>query len=324
MPDFNVSEVRRDLLVTLRGPLSQAQLNSRLGFKSNQIYRWESGQAVISWADFCRLCDAVSAPLADACREKFGFNGEPSDFVSLIRHLAGPRRPAELAHLFGVSSSVISRWKSGESEPSLEQVLFLMEQSAHSHFGFLLHLTEGREFASIRKELEMQRRERELHYDRPWIAMLLLCLITEEYKALAAHDDDFVAKRIGVSTAQVRKAMKDLLGLECVSLNKKHYEPRLRRLNVIGDRQGEKRIREYWTKRCLGALQFDASISGKVVWPYMVFNTNSEAFEKIRLQLLDLYEQIQISSQEDTGSNGLYIFNAQLFPVGDLPPDSGT
>ena len=46
---MDVKTIAQDLLVKMRGKKSQAYVNRRLGYQSNQVHRWESGARIPTW-----------------------------------------------------------------------------------------------------------------------------------------------------------------------------------------------------------------------------------------------------------------------------------
>lgn len=83
------AEVARELVRAVRGKLSQAQLNRKLGYETNQLYRWEAGKRSISWVNFEKLTRACKVDLRKVLKREFGYSGSADDSASLLRHFVG-------------------------------------------------------------------------------------------------------------------------------------------------------------------------------------------------------------------------------------------
>lgn len=320
MHNFSHEKLARELLVAVRGKLSQVQLNRKMKFRSNQIHRWETGTAKISWKEFCTLALASGVPLESACEEFLCFSYTPANAPKLIAHLAGPANQTEVAKIAGVSRSMVSRWLAGKIDPSLEQILLLIDASTWPFPSFVGALAGEKKLPSMEAELIAQQKERELHYRYPWVGPLLLTFLSPEYRKLPAHREGFAARAIGISLEQERTALAELKLVGAVEMVEKKYRPRIRRINVAGNRAGNRRIREYWMGRCMAWLKSDAPAPARPgQWPYMVFSMHPDNFEKIRGKIMQLYQEIETYSQAKEEDDQIYLFSAQLFDIKQLP-----
>lgn len=315
--------LQAEVLMAMRGRLSQVQLSRKLGFNSNKVHRWESQLAPLSWHEFCDFCEALKLRVKEACRTTLAYEGKPRETAALTTHLFGQNRNVDLANRFGVSASMVSRWKTGKVVPSLAQVLQFIDHSFFSLPQFIGKLVPIEKVRSLQMRLELEREERELHYDNPWIAALLLYMRTIEYDGLAKHDSTLLSKRLGIDREKVTEVFAELerIGAVAKEEGREIYAPTNRSLNTSGDQEGNRRLREYWSNRCLETIKKGMPERERNSWGYMVFNTSPETYRQIRERYLQFYQDIhQIVSSSTTACDSVYLLNVQILNLQDLEP----
>lgn len=262
----------------------------------------------------------MKIPLGDACRHSLGFSETQGSAHALVKHLLGAEALSRVAVSTGFPRFVISRWRSGKSERSLEQMLRLLDASVFSLPEFLGRLVAPDLLPSIFKQLEKERRERELHYEHPWIAALLLILRTVEYARLGRHQEGFLAKKLGISLETERAVMKELIEFGVIVKEGARFAPSQRKLCTIGDSEGARRIREYWTARCLGFIRENPPNPPRNHWGYLLFNVNIETARKVRERYFSFFNDLTVIIQQSgEGSEEVYLLNLQLLNIKDLP-----
>src|SRR5210317_1938034 len=93
--------IASEIIRSLRGDLSQEQLNRKLGFKTNQVYRWEKGHAKVDWEDFILLSQKLKLDLDLLLRSYFRFNGSARDIKVLFEHLFAGQSIARISKRVG-------------------------------------------------------------------------------------------------------------------------------------------------------------------------------------------------------------------------------
>jgi transcriptional regulator with XRE-family HTH domain len=325
MKTENYELLQAEILLAVRGRLSQVQLSRKLGLSSNKVHRWESQLAPMSWLEFCDLCEVLKLGLKDACRTVLAYDGKPTDVRALTAHLLGKTQNAELAKRFGVSASMISRWRSGKITPSLAQILHFIDNSFFSLPQFIGKIISIKKVPSLHARLEIEKEERNLHVEYPWIAALLLYMRTVEYNRLAKHEVSFLAKRLGINVERVSEVFEKLKLINAVAKEdgREIFVPTHRTLNTAGDPEGNRRVREYWTSRCLEAIKNRLPTPERNSWGYMVLNTSPETYQQIRERYLQFYQDIhQIVANSTSATDSVYLLNVQVLNLKDLEPVS--
>src|SRR4051812_5121738 len=122
LDDMDFDLIARETVVAARGKLSQRALSRKLGYRTNQVYRWESGQRQVSWPQFAELCRATGLDLRGALRKLGCYQKDPTDTGTLVRFLLGEAKLAAVAKVSGVSRFSLMRWRNGTATPSLRGI----------------------------------------------------------------------------------------------------------------------------------------------------------------------------------------------------------
>lgn len=312
------SLVTRQTLMALRGHLSQEQVNRKLKMSSNQVARWESGHSRITWNAFCEFSKVTKAPIAKAIKDHLFFDGEISDQRCFLQSFGRFFTQKHLAEQLNVSQSLVSRMLNGSTDITLDLVFRIVDLSPYSLTDFVSTLTWPNVPSSILAEQVRIDSEKKLHFSHPWTAALVLYLKTTEYKALKKHSNFFLAARVGVPEAAVRKGIAELTRLKVIAKKGQHYEALSTHLSMGGSFEGAKNIRMYWLDRSLKYIA--ASKSGKTVYSgYKIFNVG----EMQRKKFEDFYfrmnaELDMLIKDQSTKSEEVFLFSFQMFDVAAL------
>lgn len=307
------------ILRFLRSDLSQESLNRRLRLSPQQYHRWETGRAVIPWRDFVIFCDLVKAPLKGAFGGVPGYFGDVSNVTELISFYAGHLSQDQLARAIGVSKATAGRWSSGKSDPSLEQVLKLIDIK-YSSISFLAALGVDKSVLDP-KIVEPELAKRNLALGRPWLAAIVSYLDHEDYKGLKAHRDGFFAEKLKITLPEEKRALKDLLENGVIDFQNGLYlnRPNLKNSYTGGDRAASIEYREYWTNRSLKLLAHP-EWTAPVFWPATMSSIDRETLEKIKKRLLDCFHEIgelalQSKKEEMTVVIAMQCIDVETMPV---------
>lgn len=306
--------VRKELLVAIRGSRSQNQLNRRLGYSFNQLSRWENGHTRLPWSDFARLCALCGRSLSASLKEVFGHAGDPSDPVPLLAKILGTARLASIAERTGYSRFALSRWKKGTLEPSFDNVLDLMRITQASHLDWLQQLVGANKLPCVAKEVKLLREQREIHFKYPYIAALIRCLELVEYNELPRHRPGFIARKIGVTLAQERVAIRALVRTGGLRWDGKHYRNVVKHLSTRTSFAEGKDIRLYWARRGTSHLAKLPALPENELFGYLVFSSNDTTVRRIRERYFEFFQDVSaIIRDGGAGSTSVQVLNLQLF-----------
>ena len=119
-----------ETIQALRGGRSKSWLSQRLKYKFNQVYLWESERRAFYWSDFEAICEVMKRPFQENAKLFFS-NKEKFQVHLLLKRAVSPYKQKEIAAIFGVTTSKLSRWLSGESDIPFVQACNLNSSSDH-------------------------------------------------------------------------------------------------------------------------------------------------------------------------------------------------
>lgn len=207
--------VARELVRALRGPRSQVQLARRLGFASNVIYSWESGRRWPTATRFLAVARAVGIAIGPATE---GFlraplphePGSTAWLGAMLQAVRGTTPIGALAERSGCSRFALSRWLAGRADPSLPDLLRVVDAAGPRLLDFVGLFTDPGALPSTRRAHARIEAARDLAWASPWASAVLLALETTAYRALPAHDDAWLAARLDVPEALVADCLERL------------------------------------------------------------------------------------------------------------------
>lgn len=246
--DYNL--LVQQTLKALRKKLSQEQVNRKIKAHSNQLARWESGHAKIDWVDFCDLCEALKIPLKEKIRLHLFYEGDIRDLKSFLSFLTQFAPAKDTAKRLKISKSSVSRIFSGRKKVTLDFIFILISERYFSLTDFITSLTFPQIPPLVKEEQQVIQAEKNLHYQHPWIAALVLYLWVYDSHSQSFELVTFLSKKLARSKEEIRDVLIQLEQFELIKKTKNGYIPTNKNLNVSGDFQGAISIRKYWNKKC--------------------------------------------------------------------------
>jgi DNA-binding transcriptional regulator YiaG len=209
MRSLSSEKLQAELLRAIRGKLTTSALSAKLGYKFNQVARWEKGERRLLWIDFVAICDSRKLPLAHQVKLYLGFESDLRNTARFTRTLLAGKPVGEIAKTAKLNRSKISRWLSGKAEPTFLDVVSLLRSSINL-LSFLEPLLDLTKVPCIARDYEQFRRQRELVYSMPYLDTLLEALLLEDYQKAAKHDPALLGKVAGLPTKTVTMALASL------------------------------------------------------------------------------------------------------------------
>lgn len=279
---MNFQQLQMELVRALRGTLSQQELSAKLGFRFNQVYRWESGQLNIRWKDFLSVCNCLTVDLKGSLEMFMDQSLNRLDAAFVIKSLKGMHSVDVLAKQLQRPKRVLNRWLLGQSEPYLKDVLQVFYITTSSVLEFSTVLAGQQPLPSFAKEIAQRKREREFHFRNPEFASLIRVFEFTEYEQLKTHSSAFIAGKINLKVADVNRLMDEALELGLIEKVKRKYKIVNKSLSTRGDLTGRKAILDYWMRRQIDGIQsMDALRQDQLCSSYCIFTTNQVTYDKI-------------------------------------------
>jgi transcriptional regulator with XRE-family HTH domain len=314
---MNHSRVAQQLIRICRGRRSQLDLSRRLGFAANQIYRWESGLRGIGWGDFVRICHICSKQISESLRKSLGYAQPPSDSKALVSFLLGNISTTDAAQSLGISRQIIGRWRRGETDPELKDMLVLMERFQGRVIQFVQALLPGAKIDEMEDEWKRIERERDLRQKFPMSSLVCALINSQIYRKHSTHKPGIIADWFGISTPEEDSLLGLLVEMGALKWRDSRYETTPHGLELSGnDPLASLRMRHYWSQfapAMLGRLKEPPSTS---LFGWSVLSVSDSAFEQIRDRLREAYSQIVAIANSDVGQkSAVKIVNLQCIDL---------
>lgn len=253
----------RQLIEAVRGRRSQVDLSRRLGYRSNMVHRWESGECSPSAATFLGMCAKQRIDVAQAFTRFYGrrplwlaeVEATSAEAVAaFLRDQKGKVTLGELARQTGCNRFTLARWLKGRAEPPLGELLRVIEASSQRLLDFIAALTDPARVPLLVEPWARLGRIRDMAYDQPWSHAVLRALEIDEYRE-RGHKPSYLARKLGVDVSVVQGALDALVASGQVQRVGGSYRvDRVSSVNTGHDPVRARQLKARWTEEALRRL----------------------------------------------------------------------
>lgn len=255
--DLIFENLQADLLKALRGAESQSDLSFALGFKFNQVARWERGRVRLKWQDFVRLCEHRKIDLNGIFLGVYSFQpGKLRDSPEFIRQLmgfvVGPYSHREIADKAGVSTAMFERWLYGRAEPTLIDILKLLQATTQqSFFAWLARLVDIQKLPSVAYIGFQSRSEQSVEAAFPFAPAIEAAIRAKEYVD-SPHSTAILSQLSGVPESVIDSVLPILVETGNLAVEGGKYVVKREIINIQGLTPKEVcGLARYWNDRAL-------------------------------------------------------------------------
>jgi transcriptional regulator with XRE-family HTH domain len=312
---MNYDALASEIVRALRGERSQSALNRKLGFRGNQVQRWEAGTRKVSWLDFLKLCEASSVDLTRHMVRFLSGACDPADTAVLVERIIGGATLADLARETGISRFALARWMQGKSVPNLSDMLCLIQACQYVVFEFLAGFVDLKSLPSAKAEWDERQKRKQVYYRRPVVAAVLCVLRLDEYKALPKHEPGYIARKVGLAPEEEQDVIAELRAVGKITWNGTHFVSIEEHLELT-DSKDFRTFVAYWLRRAL-----DYTLSLPNPHPVLGFGmeihpTSAATLRKLREEYLVFYGRVRALLAQDHGPRDrVYVFNSLFFDL---------
>lgn len=313
--------IQSELTRALRGDQSREGLSRKLSTSANQIYRWESGRQLMRWPAFVKLCRLKQVNLDGQLKSHFDFSGDPLNTKILVRNLIGDVSINEASARSGMTRFQLSRWLSARATPKLLDVLSLMKNTRFAMVEFLDDLVGIELLPSLREEALLKKIERQVTYELPYAAAILVLLGTEGYRRLKTHRPEFIARKLGISLAQERMAIDALSQAGIIKSENRKYSAKEHTLDTRGDFRKNSFLKAYWLSRELDLLKSLEQPPPNSLFGFNVLAVSDLCADKIRQEYFNFFDKVRtLVANDHLTPTQVRVLSIQIFD----PSESGT
>lgn len=239
----------QEILVVLRGSMTQAELSQKLGYSFNQVGKWEALHTAITWSQFLKLGESVGIPLWSITKSALALSHRSTQsldsttdprITDLLFPFMGLSKEMEIATTLGKSRSAVRRILSQERELDLIEVLRLLNLRPFALQNWLSRFVDVKTLVSFQRQMQRERDLLESLAEIPWSPIVNSALQAERYRQLPHHDEMVLANLCGLSVEQVRAALEKLLSVGAIHIERGLFRNRLTELTLIRSPQMRK------------------------------------------------------------------------------------
>jgi transcriptional regulator with XRE-family HTH domain len=316
---MDIEAVRSQLLKSLRGDRSQNYLSRKLGYRFNQVYRWETGHTKIPWPSFVRLCQICKIDLGATLKNTLGFVEKPERCDLLVKNITAPASQSYMSKKVGVSRFVLSHWISGRTTPSLDDILRLVDKVTFALVEFVGGIAKIDTIPALRKDFEKREARKRILVRYPFLEAALACLELVDYQRLKKHQEGFISDRIGISLEEEKKLLSELKQVGTLLFKEGRFvfnESALENFDIRGDFQAVKGIKKYYIERATNKLLKASENSRKDLFIYYTFSVDEKAAAQINKEAVEFLKRvIEISEQRPKEPTQVRVLNMHFLDL---------
>lgn len=310
----------RQLIKAIRGRRSQVDLSRRLGYRSNMVHRWESGECSPSAATFLGMCAKQRIDVALAFTRFYGRRPlwlaetpatSAEAVAAFLRDQKGKVALGELARRAGCNRFTLSRWLKGSAEPPLGELLRVLEVSSQRLMDFISSLTDPARLPLLAEPWARLQRTRDMAYDQPWSHAVLRALEIDEYRELG-YKPSYLARKLGVDVPVVERALEALVESGQVQRSGGHYRvERVSSVNTGHDPVRARQLKARWTEEALRRLGSGAP----GLFGYSVFAVGRAELLRMRELQLEYVRAMEALVQSSPRNDCVGLYCVQLLDL---------
>jgi hypothetical protein len=313
--------VAADLIRGLRGRRSRAAFSKRLGYRSNVVYRWETGH---SWPTADELLQALARRRPQLNHLFTSFLTRTPAWLDLaaplsaasvaafLRELRGKTPIATLVARSGYSRFRIGRWLRGSARPRLPELLCLVEASSRRALDLIALLIDPELMPTIAPRWRQLRVARESAYESPWSHAVLRALELEQYARKPSNA--WLAQRLGIGIEVVEAGLDRLArGGQIRWTGKRWRVARLQLVDTSTDPMRARKLKSSWAHTAVERL--DAGAAGN--FGYSLFAVSHQELGKLRDLHLEYVRAMQAVIAQSTQAECVALYCMQLLDLAE-------
>jgi transcriptional regulator with XRE-family HTH domain len=323
---MNYSKTKKEILIVLRGDLSQKDMSLKLGYKFNQYHKWESDLKWLRWDEFIDLLLSCHIPYQNTFKLLFSYDGDPKDLKKFFSVLCAGRTMREVGAIVGHNEAIIRRWIKNDISPSVETVFKLINELTNGFFEFVNQLVDITKIPSLKLKYQELMAQKLVEIQYPFASAIEACLQLEEYKNLLAHSDKWIANRILVSESLVKKTLSLLLKAGTIIKKDNKYHINNPWISVPGlTLEQVAKVDHYWTQRCLdrykspNGVPYSPEGQSTNIRSFRISPVSTKCAKDIQQVLIETSKQILKIIQSDTHKKDkVAVYVSHFFDVQDI------
>lgn len=319
--------VKKEILIALRGKLSQKKMSQKLGYTFNQYHKWESDLKWLRWDEFIDILAISNSSYKKTFQLLLTYSDDPKNLKKFFSVLCAGKTIREISALVGHNESVVRRWIKNDISPSVETMFKLIDEFTNNFYEFVNQLVDLQKIPSLNLKYQEVKKQKMVEIQYPFSAAIEACIQLEDYKKLTIHSDKWISNRILVSEALVKKAIAALSKVGTIIKKNNKYYINNGWIDLPGlTLEQVAKVDHYWTQRCLdrykgpNGVPFIPDIEPYTnIRSFRVSPVSGKAAKEIQNILIQASEQILKTIRDDKEKmEKIAIYVSHFFDVKDI------
>lgn len=293
------STLSREILFQMRGSRSQTELSAQLGFSFNQVGKWEAGATLFHWQDFKNLCEVLQVPWHQHFQDVFLFHSsmrlETNSVVEILSQFFGHASVSEMAIRMGKSRSSMSRLIHDEVKIDFADILRLMDQRPFVLNSWLAKFVDLTKISSLQERVGAESRMFQGLLAIPWAPIVNSALGLRAYQDAKEHSDAYLAIKTGLTEAQVREALEQLLKSNLIEERDGKFHGMVREMTFLRVPEFRK-VTQFVGRMITDVFHESARLKPNVNNPSLsasrVYPLSSDASQKVATALVKFHHEL--------------------------------
>jgi hypothetical protein len=310
---MDYEQLASSILINLRGKFSQGHLSQKLGYKHNQIFKWETKERRIPWLAFTKLCSVKKIDLSKIIQENFRYSGDVTDAQCLLNYLIGKTEPKIVSKTLAISKYRFFGWLSGERLPYLDDMLKIFDCIEHRMSHFIVAVVGEKNSTEMGIDLTYVKFEN-FEANNPVFSAFLRLMETKSYKYAKKIEDGFFSEQLGINSAHEKSILKEALSLGLLQESNGKYKSKvantdLRNSNTIIQQ------RRYWYQEAIKRLDSKKFSVPENIFGNLVYSATDKEQDLIIERYLSFFNDVRSIINSNDEPDGVYALNIQIIPL---------
>jgi transcriptional regulator with XRE-family HTH domain len=235
----------------------------------------------------------------------------PSTIAAMLDDLRGSRSIADLARAAGRTRSTVSRWLSGRTEPSLPDLLLMIEVSSLRMLDFVSELVDPARVPALADHWRMLEASRHLAREAPWSHAVLRALELRAYQRLPRHRPGWIARRLGLTTEIEARSLSLLEASGQVRrVNGRYVPSEVMTVDTHRDPRAEQALRAWCARAGLARMQRKRATG---LFSHNLFTVSDADLARLHELQRAFFRQLRTIVANSAPADRVVVANVQVF-----------
>jgi DNA-binding XRE family transcriptional regulator len=292
--EFKYIKIQDELLVFLMANRDSSIISRKLGYKFNQVSRWQNHSKKLKWPEFIQFCRTVKIPIESVLEEVFGFSIKTKTdcnktFLKILLSQKSKKQSVRTA--LHQSRATFYRLEKQKTNPDFILVLALIDLVPKRLNLFIETIKQHQNTLATKNKKNSP-------LSIPWLGVVSAAMAQKEHLSRASYSAEWIAKKVNLTVPQVQQAVQVMVENELIVWDGKHYGPTSPRTLVYNHKRSRTdfvNTFKFWTEKSLSSVEnqnLKSFRSEKFAAVFRTFMATKENVEQINGLISELEEKI--------------------------------